>query len=181
MTEVSTSEICTLFSLTSTDILNELAYKNIAVRITRGLYDLATSTKNYIIYFKSINKESTELRKGDLTENKLRQTAAQASLSELELARRSGELVPVKDVIIKVASEFGRVRDRLLNIPGKLAHMLYGLKTKESEAKLKTEIWEALTELHQPDDGSVFTDQEPDVEQIAESFDLQNQDEIAAE
>ena len=57
----------------------------------------------------------------------------------------------------------------------------YSRNPEESEAKLKTEIWEALTELHQPDDGSVFTDQEPDVEQIAESFDLQNQDEIAAE
>lgn len=48
-----------------------------------------------------------------------RREAAQASMREMELAKRLGELVPAKEVETKLAELFAHCRTRLMDIPRK--------------------------------------------------------------
>ena len=75
---------------------------------------------------------------------------ALALLRQLEFDKESGLVVPIADVAKEVISQYTLVRDRLLTIPGKLADGLVGKDRRAIETLLKAEVYEALSELHDP-------------------------------
>jgi hypothetical protein len=69
-------------------------------------------------------------------------------IRQLEFDRESGAVVSIADVAKTVCAEYAIVRDRILQIPGKLADELVGLDRRGIESRLRAECYEALNELH---------------------------------
>lgn len=71
-----------------------------------------------------------------------------AKLTQLQFERESGKLIPIEEVKIQAFNAGRRVRDRLLNIPDRIAPQLVG-KTNIFEIKniLKSELTKILEEL----------------------------------
>lgn len=79
-----------------------------------------------------------------------RKESARASLLELELAVKRGDLVDIHTVAQVQSEVNSNIKSKLLSLPGKLAQRLTGLQaTREIEEMLKDEIYECLTELSQ--------------------------------
>jgi len=79
---------------------------------------------------------------------KVRDKDAQASLRELDLRKRQGELVPVEEVRLMYREKIGGLRARILTIPGRVAEAVAALKDPAAvEKQIATEINEALAEL----------------------------------
>jgi phage terminase Nu1 subunit (DNA packaging protein) len=76
-----------------------------------------------------------------------RLTKAKADLAELELAEQRGEVHRASAVMRVWADNVTNAKTRLLSVPAKLAPELVGKELQEIQAKLKTEISEALNEL----------------------------------
>jgi hypothetical protein len=85
-----------------------------------------------------------------LAEAARRKEIALAMLRQLEFDRESGAVVLIADVAATVTVEYALVRDRCLQIPGKLADELAGLDRHSIETRLRTELYECLAELHDP-------------------------------
>lgn len=67
---------------------------------------------------------------------------------QLEIAEREKELLPAEEVRRLTIKLVGETKDALLNIPGRIAHVLHGLKDPlEVEKKLYDEINDALGNL----------------------------------
>jgi len=66
---------------------------------------------------------------------------------EFNIAQRN--LVLIDDVVTEVTRQFGIVRERLLNIPGKLAPLLASADSERAkvEAAIREELYEALSQL----------------------------------
>ncbi len=71
-----------------------------------------------------------------------------AKLTQLQFERESGKLIPIEEVKTSAFNAGRRVRDRLLNIPDRIAPQLVG-KTNIFEIKniLKSELTKILEEL----------------------------------
>jgi hypothetical protein len=82
----------------------------------------------------------------DLAEARARHEAARASLTEIELAERRGELVPTKDVEARLVGEFTRCKTKLLGIPSRARQQDPGLTTVQL-ALIEGLIREALDDL----------------------------------
>jgi phage terminase Nu1 subunit (DNA packaging protein) len=91
----------------------------------------------------------------DIEEAKRRKLASEAALSELELSKARGEVVPFSEVSKSWLSIVTAVRSRLLSIPTKLA-MVVAPETDPVKIKLtlESEIAEALDELSRYNTGS---------------------------
>lgn len=88
-----------------------------------------------------------------LTASKARREAALAALAELELEQKRGELVAVADVSRDWFKAGRTVRDRILNVPDRLAPELAALTTAEAVHRLLSrELRDALTELANQED-----------------------------
>jgi hypothetical protein len=73
---------------------------------------------------------------------------AQAKLRELELAEKSGRLVPLADVVNAVSQSNRNIRDRFLQFPPKMTARLFGVSDRLAfKAALETEVRDLLTEL----------------------------------
>jgi len=84
----------------------------------------------------------------DIDEARRRKLAAEAALSELDLAVRKGELVEIESVASAVAEEYANVRAKLLGLPTKVAPQAIGItETAELQSLLESVVTEALEEL----------------------------------
>jgi hypothetical protein len=72
-----------------------------------------------------------------------------ALLREQEFNIAQGNLVLIDDVVTEVTRQFGIVRERLLNLPGKLAPLLASADSERAkvEAAIREELYEALSQL----------------------------------
>lgn len=83
-----------------------------------------------------------------LDEARQRKMAAEAELTELELQRARGEVVPIQVVIELLAGVLSNIRTRLEGIPSKVCRVLVEMIDASSiEERLEEEIREALEEL----------------------------------
>jgi phage terminase Nu1 subunit (DNA packaging protein) len=81
-------------------------------------------------------------------EARRRKLTAEAALSELELAKKSGELVAVADVEVTWSRLVSNFRTRMLAMPSKLAGPLVGIAGPAViNSRLQDAIHEALAEL----------------------------------
>lgn len=84
----------------------------------------------------------------DIEQSKARKLAAEASLAEMELQQKRGELVPIAEVARTVGEEYAAVRAKLLAIPSKVAPMVAAESTDAAcRALLTREIHDAMLEL----------------------------------
>jgi len=81
-----------------------------------------------------------------LAEARARRESAQASIREMELAERRGELVPSKDVEAHLANLFAQCRTRLLAIPARARQRDPSLSGPQL-ALLEALLFEALEDL----------------------------------
>lgn len=73
---------------------------------------------------------------------------AQASLKELELSIKNGQMVPVSGVVTVWEARIGACRSRLLGLPGRIAPQVVGCSNiAEVKALLERTICECLDEL----------------------------------
>jgi phage terminase Nu1 subunit (DNA packaging protein) len=89
-----------------------------------------------------------ENRQVDFEEARRRKMAAEAAMSELDLAQRRQELVPVEDIAAIIGEEYSNLRAKLLAIPTKLAPQLQGVEElSEAKAVIELAITDAMEEL----------------------------------
>ncbi len=105
---------------------------------------------------KWLNEREAAAAKGDMSksskeEAERRYAAARARREELALARESNEVVPISEVSGVVATEFSRVKTRLLAIPTKLRPIVQESTPPEGVAAIIAHvdkmIYEALGEV----------------------------------
>lgn len=91
------------------------------------------------------NKEADE---GELYQEKVRLTRAQADKVELEIAEKEGDLVNAREIILAWSKYILACRSRMLGMPAKLAYELAGVSVPTLvEEILREAIDEALEEL----------------------------------
>jgi len=140
------TEICLILGLTETRI-SQLVSQGTLQKISKGKYDLGECVKNYVAYIKAGSVES-----GDLEDEKLRKLTAEATLKELELEAKRGELVPVVDVQKSWGEIIQKVKQKLLFLPTKLAPEVVLLQDNNTaKAFLEEAIREVLVELSDPE------------------------------
>jgi phage terminase Nu1 subunit (DNA packaging protein) len=84
----------------------------------------------------------------DLDEARRRKLAAEAAMSELDLAKRKGELIEIEEVAAVVGDDYANVRAKLLSLPTKLGPQLIGVEEPAEAMKLvERAVTEALEEL----------------------------------
>lgn len=87
----------------------------------------------------------------DYWHERARHERAKAAIAEIELAAKRGELVAIDDVCVEVEKMLTSFRRKILAIPSKTAHLVFGLKSLGEVRKiLDDEIYEALAELANP-------------------------------
>lgn len=92
--------------------------------------------------------------KMDMDEARRRNEAAKAAMSELDLAKRRGELIEIESVAEHVGEEYSRIRAKLLALPVKLAPMLENAESlQERREIIEDGIVECLAELSADEDG----------------------------
>lgn len=80
-----------------------------------------------------------------------RQLVARASLRELELAEKTGEMVRIPDLIAKIEEGEAITKSRIMALPGRLGQAV-SIETDPAKVEeiLRAEIDEALEELNKP-------------------------------
>jgi phage terminase Nu1 subunit (DNA packaging protein) len=79
---------------------------------------------------------------------KLRKEIALASLAELELMQKRGDLIEIVEVSKLVAKEYSTIRAQLLSLPSKLAGLIYTMQDqREVQDALDKAMREVLSEL----------------------------------
>lgn len=128
--------------------LQGMPHKKDANRVTIPMPAGRTWYYDYLV-----QKGRTQAAPRSIDEARRRKEAAEAEMSELELAKARQELVVVEDFRTAVAEAFGRVRAKILNLPPRLAGVVVGVNTKpEALARIEPLVLEILAELHAADD-----------------------------
>lgn len=82
---------------------------------------------------------------------KLRKTAAEAALAELDLSVKRGEYVLIEEVGAVVADEYATIRANFTSLPGDIAADLENLKAVEIQEALAAKVSEILNGLSADD------------------------------
>ena len=129
----------------SRDQLLRMAKKGIVVRVDRGKYDLAETVQNIISNLQEMgNPKEADAKK--------RYDAAKAEKIELEVRMMKAELINIEDAMIAWGKIIENFRANILSIPTAIAPDLTDCEEiGESEAIIKGAVYEALTELSNPD------------------------------
>jgi phage terminase Nu1 subunit (DNA packaging protein) len=95
-----------------------------------------------------VEKALGDIEVTDFEEGRRRKVVAEAQIAEYELAKLRRTMIHVQDVQAVVSDEYGMVRSRLFQIPGRLAQMV-AVETDASiiEGMIKAEVADALEEL----------------------------------
>jgi phage terminase Nu1 subunit (DNA packaging protein) len=120
----------------------------------RGKYDLAQCMLWYIRYLQKVidKRESPQGSIGDsLRTQRERLVSAQADREELELSKLRGELIPVSLFEQVMSKQITSARQRLLTLPGSVAHMLEGETRDVIKVRLTAEIRTVLNSMGEQD------------------------------
>jgi phage terminase Nu1 subunit (DNA packaging protein) len=122
-----------LASLWSCDerTVQRMAQKGVAVKVGRGAYDLATSTKNYILHL----REQAAGRGGkDAAAANIAYRDSQTRLNDQKFAKEAGELIPVEEVRSNWAGIMRTVRQFVLGLPNQIAFEVPTLTVHDRKA-----------------------------------------------
>jgi len=112
-----------------------------------GLYEFLPWVRGFIKY----HDERAERKTSSIADEKQKKLCAERQLVEIALARAKGDVLDAGLVEKEWSETILLCRQKLLNIPSKVAPRLLYVKTQqEMEAEIQKEIDEALAELSQP-------------------------------
>lgn len=101
----------------------------------------------WFLDFQSRKNEAGRIA-GAMKDELARKTKIDADRAELKLLHARGELVKIQSVRRELESVFTIMRSKLLNLPTKLAPVLFGMESKKKmNARISAEIREILLEL----------------------------------
>jgi hypothetical protein len=147
----SVDELGLLLNITRQQV-NNLVAQNVLRRVGRGKFELASSVQAFVRYREGLIER--KMAGGPLAVAKLRKLQADASISEMNMRERKGELAPVSAVERVISAAVVTTKQRLLAFPSRLAPRLAPLKTAaEAQALLRKEIETVLVAI-----SSVFND-----------------------
>lgn len=142
--EVSAAVLAECLDMTERRV-QQLAKKEITVKVRRGKYDLAASVKNYIDYMTEDGKTSEERKYDDI---RAEHEVVKMRKTELTVARMEGKLHRSVDVKRLWTNMAATVKTRLLGIPVKLAPQITGMSdTAKIQELLQQEVTDALNEV----------------------------------
>ena len=129
--------------------VQQLTKQGVIPKTEHGRYELAPAVQGYITFL----QERNPIRAGgddgdDYHKEKARLTRLQADRAESELAERMGQLLDADDVAQTWADMIGRVRNKLLAMPSKIAPLVSHV-TEPAEIQQITDdlIRDALEEM----------------------------------
>ena len=126
--------------------ISELENRYDLPKLDANKYDLRTVIKWYIQHIKNISIS------GELEKETIRLKRAQAEKFELENAKEREILISKEDMIQVMEITFSNIRNKLLSLPNKLAHLVFGARTMiDAKMKIKKAVHESLIELADPD------------------------------
>jgi len=150
MSLVKSKELANILGITQRRV-NQLAKEGILEKDNKNNFDLSQSVQAYIAY---ATTESDELR-----QEKILHERAKRKKAEIELNLKEGRMHDADDVRRVMTHMLLTFRNRILNIPAKLAPQLIGLQNiGEIQQILNKEAREALTELSDYDP-AMFTEE----------------------
>ena len=102
----------------------------------------------YICYLRKLSGYNKKSGTGDMQEEKIRLTKAQADAAELKVSELEGLLLPVQMVLNTWSNIFSIMRVGLLGLGNKIAHRLMASKSvQEMKVIIDEEIYRILNEL----------------------------------
>lgn len=101
--------------------IQQLSREGVIPKTERGRYELVPAVRGYIRY---LRERSLDVGVVSIDEARQRKAAAEAELSEIELAKARAAVVSVDDVAKQWQSILSGVRTRLLAVPTKVAPMV---------------------------------------------------------
>jgi phage terminase Nu1 subunit (DNA packaging protein) len=142
----STSDVTRIFGFTP-NYVAQLVKSRTIVRNAAGKFDQSATVQAILQH----REETLRARFVVDGADRARLAKAKASMAELALAQRQGEVVNVDDVTRVMTAVIVRSKMRLLTIPHRLAPRLCTVRTAvEAEQLITDEIYLALTELAAP-------------------------------
>ena len=123
-------------------------------KLERGRYDLWLCARWYIRYLqKAMERRAIETGEDstseslNLTQEKKRLIRAQADIAEMELRKKTGELIPAHLVDDQFVTFAGVVHDRFLSLPPRIAPRLEGESREVIRVKLHEAVRDTLNGL----------------------------------
>jgi phage terminase Nu1 subunit (DNA packaging protein) len=140
--------ICKLLDLSERRV-QQLSREGLIPKTGRGRYELVPAVRGYIGY---LRERSIDVGVVSIDIAKQRKAAAEAELSEIELAKARAAVVSVSDVANQWQSVMSSVRTRLLSVPTKVAAMA-AVETDQTIVKeiIENGVHSALGELSAED------------------------------
>lgn len=137
--ELDTQQLADFYGV-STARVNQWVREGAPVKIkgSRGIAHIF-DTGDFSKWRDSVLASNTE--RMTLDEARLKKLAAEASISELELAKKKGDVVDLDEIERDLKNKFATLRSSIRSIPERVVLQLIGLK---DEVKIKTII---LTEI----------------------------------
>jgi len=102
--------------------ITQLVAESKIQKADRGLYDVRQCVQDY---FRSVVVGAED---EDISEAKRRKAVADASLAEIELKHKAGELVLEEEMRAAISADYGRLRSHLIAMPSKMAPLVVGQK-----------------------------------------------------
>jgi phage terminase Nu1 subunit (DNA packaging protein) len=144
---VNTKRLAEIFGITERRV-QQMAVDGILKKKGRGRFVLSDSVQKYIMYHIELERKKFKKHDMDINEARKRREIAEATLKEIDLQKREGEILEKSDVLQLWQKILSILRNRLLNIPSKLSPQLIGMNTiNEIKIKLDEEIYQILNEL----------------------------------
>tara|TARA_R110000787_G_scaffold33724_3_gene88150 strand:- start:4953 stop:5519 length:567 start_codon:yes stop_codon:yes gene_type:complete len=118
---VSVESIANILKLTPRRV-QQLSSQGVIPKAKRGRYKILTAVWGYIDYLKKSNLDQDV--PDDLKDVNLRIAKHKATLMELEVAERTGELIKVSEVIGTWSKIFNQIKQSALSMPARLIPQL---------------------------------------------------------
>jgi phage terminase Nu1 subunit (DNA packaging protein) len=152
---VTVTELCRLLAGVDHEPLTRMAITQFVAdgmpKAARGKYDETACMHWYIGRLRdSTKRKESENPDGSLTsleDERKRLTAAQANLGELDLAERTGKLIPLEIYETRIATFVATTKTALLNLPARLAGRVEGMSKAEAKAFIGAAVRACLSEL----------------------------------
>ena len=141
--EVSSSDLAKLFGVNNTTIY--LYIREGMPQLTKNKYNLFDALQWYLGTLR--NRMSAAQENYEYEQEKARKTKLEADMKQIELDIIQGRAVTVEDVVSRVSHVLVKIKNIVLNIPGKVSPKLVGKNLKEIKLTLQDEQREALNEI----------------------------------
>ena len=115
-------------------LIDGLARKGIAVRLSRGRYDAVATVRNYIKHLREMAAGRVGVKGQDVSAANIAYRESQTKLNEQKLKKEAGELISVEEVRSNWAGIMRTVRQFVLGLPNQIAFEVPTLTVHDRKA-----------------------------------------------